>query len=247
MTMFRTKKLGKVKASIAIALGVVLLWGGLYLVGQQFIRTMSAIIPGWNARPSKSMELTDYVFKGTKVGRNQDGTKRIEYGEWHIRLPRAFVFSERGSQNNVSKPTRNKSNNQYFLNITALMDLETGELTPDIFEEDWQKRHRNGVRISLTNGIITRYGFRRNICDDLRKNHIKGRASRDSGRRDVRCGYRSNPHRKCNLAGGRKGWITRYSLPQKLFDPQHPKFELYCKAIDNFLDEITINATDMKQ
>lgn len=198
---------------------------------RKFIRTN---IVRYDVAPSTSMEPTDYVFKG---GQKRREVKDIIYGKWHIRLPRAFVYSEIGHADAVAVI----GNGEYYsIAVSAAMDIDTGDFSPHILVDRSEYDKKKKISLTLANKVMGQSSRVLPVCRTIRKEYSEGLSGKL--RSPSICGLTQNP--RCRASGHWKGWSIRGALPPKVFTPENPKFDLYCEAIDRFLDDITVNITE---
>lgn len=208
---------------LSIAWGLVSLWS-------DFWNTMGSIVPGSRDRLSTSMEPIDLSLKSNIRGRKYlpEGAEPIE---WDLRLPRAFVRLEIGSNDNILGTGKNNCC-EHFVHFYAVYDEQSGALTPATLSTPEQRRDM-GMDISIDNHQARSELVPEENC--IRTDDLVAFVRRRNG---IINDDRSCPKGSvfCSIYSHVDGWNTEYRVPIKLYE-QAGKV---CSASRKFLDQYTV-------
>ncbi|MER9227071.1 hypothetical protein NKI39_15805 [Mesorhizobium sp. M0664] len=150
---------------LASTIGLALLLGlGSWAAGG-FSQLSRSIFPGMPNSASRSMEPCELAFKFDVSGAEGGNASLVE---WHVKLPRAFVWNELGGNNSVGGGDDSQF---HSADIAAVIDPNTGEFSPSVFSNT-KDNSANGYFIYLENGPVGKRLSKTEHC--VRNDEIDG-------------------------------------------------------------------------
>ena len=136
---------------VAIA-GALVLIGLGYWFATNFAQLSRSILPGMASSPSQSMEPYEVVLKFdiSRSEGNKDQQVNTSPAEWRLKLPRAFIWSELGTNDSIGGGLNHRL---HSLDIYATHASESGQFSPSVFF-DAEKNRNDGLFFFLSNGAV---------------------------------------------------------------------------------------------
>jgi hypothetical protein len=203
--------------------------GGWMMSG--IVRLSHSILPGSAASPSKSMQPYELVLK---YDRRSDDIPSAPMSEWHLKIPRAFIWSELGGNGNIG----GAGGRPYFVDIAATIDQD-GNFSPSICSNVKDNSER-GFYIFLNNSI-SGYKFSKTYkC--IRNDEID--SFFNSKKLSFRsCDVNDKLEKRCMVYMHYKGWYIQVNMPKSNYFGDYVKS---CEAVDGFLSKYTVDVDDVR-
>jgi len=216
--------------------GALVLIGLGYWFATNFARVSRSILPGMAASPSQSMEPYELVFKldTSPFGSEDNGEASRPPVMWRLTVPRAFLWSEIGSNEDVGGGVDHQL---HTASLYAMFEPGAGTFSPAVFSDPstadtdaffFNPANAGGGKLSRTDKCV-------------RQDDLDAFIGKKAGRYD-KCNNDS-PARRCGVSMNFKGWSVRILMPKKYYFGDYQK---YCDAAHDFLDDHTIAAADIR-
>jgi hypothetical protein len=211
-----------IKWGTAVLVLVVSVFGALYFwLGQYMERQFGAgggtglSIGGYNSI-SYSTEPYDLIFNWALSGASETKTKVLS---WHLRIPRNFVFDERGYNASIGNTS------SYIASIGAVLSNKSGLLDP------WRVEDSQGsLQVPLTIRLSNRPDA---FQEDIGNRCISGEELElMTGIKAIPCSKSTN----CRLLISNEGWTGEMYVSPKYYQRR----EEVCRAVHSFLVDHTI-------
>ncbi|TPO13673.1 hypothetical protein [Mesorhizobium sp. B1-1-5] len=221
----------KRSAILLTMLGFVALLGLGGWVISGFMRLSHSILPGYAASPSRSMQPYEVVLK---YDRRNDDIPLAPMSEWHLKIPRAFIWSELGGNGNIG----GAGHQQYFVDMAATIGIN-GDFSPSVLSNQ-RENTTNGFYISLRNSIVG-YTFSKTYqC--IREDEI-GEFSGMKKSKIQACDKNDGFEKRCVVYMHYKGWNVRINMPKSNYFGDYVKS---CEAVAGFLSKYTVDVDDVR-
>lgn len=218
---------------LASTLGLAVLLGLGYCVAGRFSQLSRSILPGMPTSASRSMEPYELAFKFDVSGAQGGNASLVE---WHLKLPRAFVWNELGGNSSVG----GGANHRYHsVDIAAVIDPSNGDFSPSIFSSTKDSSAR-GFFISLDNGPVRKKFSSTNQC--LRNDDVDAFLGKQKSSIRV-CNRDDSIERRCDVYMHFDGWGVQVKMPKSIYFSDYQKA---CDAVTTFLKKYTSSVDDVR-
>lgn len=219
---------------LASLVGLAVLLGFGYWTTEGFSQLSRSILPGMPNSTSRSKEPYELAFKFYLSGA-QGGNASL--AEWHLKLPRAFVWNELGGNNSIGG---GEDHHFHSADIAAVIDPNSGEFSPSV-SSDAKDNSANGYFIFLRNGPVGRKLSETEQC--IRNDEIDGFFGKDRLPSRV-CSKDASIERRCLVYMHYDGWGVQVNMPKSSYFGDYQKA---CDAVSTFLKKYTSNVDDVRE
>jgi hypothetical protein len=219
---------------LASTLGLAVLLGLGYWLAGGVAQLSRSIFPGMPNSASGSMQPYELAFK-FDVSEAQGGNASLV--EWHLKLPRAFVWNELGGNNSVGGGDHHHF---HSADIAAVINLNSGEFSPSVFSNA-KDNSVNGYFVYLENGPVGRRLSKTEKC--VRNDEIDEFFGHDKLPSRV-CSKDASVERRCLVYMHYEGWGVQVNMPKSSYFSDYQKA---CDVVTTFLKKYTSSVDDVRE